>query len=41
LVQVVVGKDVTMVGEGEAVTVAMANPKVPGLQMVFELVHKA
>ena len=41
LIQVIVGKDVSMInGEGEQIYVTMANPKVIGLQLVFQLEEK-
>lgn len=40
LIQVVTGKDMNMLNNEDSVYFAMANPKVPGLQLLFELQPK-
>ncbi|CAK7894474.1 hypothetical protein CAAN1_02S05666 [[Candida] anglica] len=41
LIQVITGKDLSIVSDGDEVCVALANPKVPGLQLLLQLVPKS
>lgn len=40
LIQIIVGKDISMLSSEEKICFSMANPKVPGLQLLFSLQPK-